>query len=485
MIVFLEREFSLFSLLKAVTLTAAVSLAVLTSSFAGVERPRLHPFCGLRIFIRGDRSKSGLLLAALAPAMVCATSFFSGRGSVVVSKGDLHVWRVFPMNSHQAVFPSSLRSVFGGGGISIPLLLHLLLVQIYCFGFGDFGCYFNNMFGSLFSADVDEVVGSSVSFDGVGPCAWSCPASTPDGFSRLVEADAKIGEYSRSSPLHFCEGGSVCLLVRCVEDASSTATVFLGRRSVGRNCYSPPRRRSYVGEIRVVDLGVGFLNVEVFECPCPEPNIEPWTNHMSIILSLRPIAGRNVRAIRASKNECTSAVALKWMLNQGLMKHHEEIVEYFKTRGVSANFLFRRNLLRRMISVLANSYDRNAKLLNGSHKSHVHSPKEAEILACYKPLINTILLIADLKQVQEMTSKALSYFNTTRHIFLHYEDVVKNRTKLDDVQEFLKVPKLDLKSQQVKIHHGPFSQHVQNWEDVQTTLKGTGFENFLLEDYRK
>lgn len=61
---------------------------------------------------------------------------------------------------------------------------------------------------------------------------------------------------------------------------------------------------------------------------------------------------------------------------QGLMKHHEEIVEYFKTRGVSAIFLFRRNLLRRMISVLANSYDRDAKPLNGTHKSHVHSPKE-------------------------------------------------------------------------------------------------------------
>lgn len=61
---------------------------------------------------------------------------------------------------------------------------------------------------------------------------------------------------------------------------------------------------------------------------------------------------------------------------QGLMQHHTEIMEYFKTRGVSAIFLFRRNLLRRMISVLANSYDRDAKLLNGTHKSHVHSPHE-------------------------------------------------------------------------------------------------------------
>lgn len=65
-----------------------------------------------------------------------------------------------------------------------------------------------------------------------------------------------------------------------------------------------------------------------------------------------------------------------YMLLQGLLQHHEEIAEYFKRRGVSIIFLFRRNLLRRMVSMLANSYDQNAKLLNGTHKSHVHSPKE-------------------------------------------------------------------------------------------------------------
>lgn len=63
-------------------------------------------------------------------------------------------------------------------------------------------------------------------------------------------------------------------------------------------------------------------------------------------------------------------------LKQGLLEHHKEIVEYFNKKGVSAVFLFRRNLLRRMISVLANSYDKDAKLLNGTHKSHVHSSLE-------------------------------------------------------------------------------------------------------------
>ncbi|EYU42663.1 hypothetical protein MIMGU_mgv1a009592mg [Erythranthe guttata] len=186
----------------------------------------------------------------------------------------------------------------------------------------------------------------------------------------------------------------------------------------------------------------------------------------------------------ASKNECTAAVGLKWMLNQGLMQHHEEIVEYFKTKGVSAIFLFRRNLLRRMVSILANSYDQNAKPLNGTHKSHVHSTHEAEILAKYKPTINTTLLIPNLKQVEDLVTKSMQYFKSTRHIILYYEDIINNHTKLLEVQEFLKVPQRDLNSRQVKIHKGALSSQVENWEDVKKTLKKTRYESFLQEDYK-
>ncbi|KAF3435373.1 hypothetical protein FNV43_RR22462 [Rhamnella rubrinervis] len=290
----------------------------------------------------------------------------------------------------------------------------------------------------------------------------------------------------------------------------------------------------------------GLLTVQMIEKPCPEPTIEQWeipyvhypkpktysraecacnpvrnfailsmqrsgsgwfetllNNHTNIssngeIFSVK-VRRSNISTIvetldtiynldwfsSASKNECTAAVGLKWMLNQGLMQHHEEIVEYFKTRGVAAIFLFRRNLLRRMISVLANSYDRDAKPLNGTHKSHVHSPHEAEILAKYKPKINATLLIANLKQVEETTAKALEYFKSTRHIILYYEDVVKNRTKLIDVQDLLKVPRKDLKSRQVKIHKGSLSSQIENWDDVQKTLKGTPYESFLHADYRR
>ena len=58
------------------------------------------------------------------------------------------------------------------------------------------------------------------------------------------------------------------------------------------------------------------------------------------------------------------------------MEYHKEILEYFTKKGVSVIFLIRRNLLRRLVSILANAYDREVKLLNGTHKSHVHSKEE-------------------------------------------------------------------------------------------------------------
>ncbi|KAA8545889.1 hypothetical protein F0562_020660 [Nyssa sinensis] len=259
----------------------------------------------------------------------------------------------------------------------------------------------------------------------------------------------------------------------------------------------------------------GFLNVQVVERPCELPNIEPWekpyvhypkpktfsraecacnpVRFFAILSTQRSGSGwfetlLNSHMNISSNGEIFSVkirrIGLKWMLNQGLMQHHEEIVEYFNTKGVSAIFLFRRNLLRRMISILANSYDRDAKLLNGTHKSHVHSSHEAEILARYKPKINTTLLIPDLRQVEEMAVKALGYFKSTRHIILYYEDIIKNGTKLIEVQDFLKVPRRDLNSRQVKIHKGSLSEQVENWDDIEKALKGTPYESFLTADYK-
>ncbi|KAH7864994.1 hypothetical protein Vadar_000907 [Vaccinium darrowii] len=72
-----------------------------------------------------------------------------------------------------------------------------------------------------------------------------------------------------------------------------------------------------------------------------------------------------------------------------------------------------------------------------------------------------------------MVAKALEDFKSTRHIILYYEDIIKNHTKLVEVQDFLKVPQVDLKSRQV-----------ENWGDIKKALKGTPYESFLHADYR-
>uniref|UniRef100_A0ACD5WN91 Uncharacterized protein n=1 Tax=Avena sativa TaxID=4498 RepID=A0ACD5WN91_AVESA len=181
----------------------------------------------------------------------------------------------------------------------------------------------------------------------------------------------------------------------------------------------------------------------------------------------------------AAKNECTAAFGFKWMLNQGFMDHHDDILSYLNKKGVSVIFLFRRNTLRRLISVLANNYDRDAKQLNGTHKSHVHSEEEAEILAKFKPELDVSTLISNIRDVEKYMGDCLDRFNTTRRMVLYYEDLISNRNALLRVQEFLGVPLRKLVSRQVKIHRRPLPDLVRNWEDVNSKLKGTEYARFL------
>lgn len=185
----------------------------------------------------------------------------------------------------------------------------------------------------------------------------------------------------------------------------------------------------------------------------------------------------------ASKNECTAAVGFKWMLNQGLMANCIKVVQYFRERSVSVIFLFRRNLLRRLVSQLANDHDRVRKQLNGTHKAHVHSENEANILAMYKPRINTSELISNLKNAEKFARNALEHFNNIRYIVLYYEDLLQNSTKMMDVLEFLRVPQRKLVSRHVKIHTRPLPNLIENWDEIYTSLKGSEYESFLKADY--
>lgn len=77
------------------------------------------------------------------------------------------------------------------------------------------------------------------------------------------------------------------------------------------------------------------------------------------------------------------------------MEYSKEVADYFEKKGVSVILLLRRNVLKRLISILANAYDRRAKPLNGTHKSHVHSTEE---VCPYYFCADTIVSIQELLQ---------------------------------------------------------------------------------------
>ncbi|XP_024315152.1 uncharacterized protein LOC100825055 isoform X3 [Brachypodium distachyon] len=104
---------------------------------------------------------------------------------------------------------------------------------------------------------------------------------------------------------------------------------------------------------------------------------------------------------------------------------------------------------------------------------------QADVLAEYKPTIITKSLIAELKRSDKLAADALVNFKTILNIVLYYEDVVSNRSKLTDVLDFLKLPKIKLSSRHVKIHTKRVRDHINNWIDVYNTLNGTQYESFL------
>ena len=57
---------------------------------------------------------------------------------------------------------------------------------------------------------------------------------------------------------------------------------------------------------------------------------------------------------------------------QGAMEYNKQDLSYFEEKGLSVIFLLKHNILRRHMSILANLFDKEVKLLNGTHQSHVH-----------------------------------------------------------------------------------------------------------------
>ena len=73
--------------------------------------------------------------------------------------------------------------------------------------------------------------------------------------------------------------------------------------------------------------------------------------------------------LRLPDAKCVPSNNFQHCVLQGILENPEDIGDYLNKKGVSVIFLLRRKTLRRLISVLANDYDKDAKQLNGTHKS--------------------------------------------------------------------------------------------------------------------
>ena len=69
-----------------------------------------------------------------------------------------------------------------------------------------------------------------------------------------------------------------------------------------------------------------------------------------------------------------------------------------------------------------------------------------------------------------------------------YEELNDDHSKLDDIREWIlgeqaSDPRCapEHRNTTLKVHVGPVSSHVANWEAVEETLRGTRYEHFLSE----
>lgn len=81
-----------------------------------------------------------------------------------------------------------------------------------------------------------------------------------------------------------------------------------------------------------------------------------------------------------------------------------------RERGVSVILLLRRNPLRRLVSLRANQYDREAKLVDGEHVSHVYSREEVRPL--HSLAVLSFSQMASGQCVVSRSSRPFGYLDT-------------------------------------------------------------------------
>ena len=126
--------------------------------------------------------------------------------------------------------------------------------------------------------------------------------------------------------------------------------------------------------------------------------------------------------------------------------------------------------------------------------SHRLDPKERAKLAHLRVELPTGIRLTReldkeriaLENLLHLRDRAVAAGLPVRH--LTYEELNDDHSKLGDIRKWIlgeqaSDPRCapDHRNTTLKVHVGPVSSHVANWEAVEETLRGTRYEHFLSE----
>lgn len=130
------------------------------------------------------------------------------------------------------------------------------------------------------------------------------------------------------------------------------------------------------------------------------------------------------------------SVGLKWMLNQGLTEYRHNLLTYVKKHTLRVLFLWRKNLLRQLISNLA---------LKSTHVAHPTSRKDIRQVRKFKPKVPTKTIIAQFDEIliqrNDVENWWAANYGEANVWTVSYEDILADQeAALRKIAMFIGVP---------------------------------------------
>jgi LPS sulfotransferase NodH len=185
-----------------------------------------------------------------------------------------------------------------------------------------------------------------------------------------------------------------------------------------------------------------------------------------IIHSLSPWQSLKFFMKESFKKDTHKASGFKLLYFQA--EHNQLIFKYLKQNDFRIIHLLRKNILRRYLS------------LEIAKKNNIWVQFDGDTVKKSKIKVECSKIIEELNKTKE--EQAYYSKQAKDFVFLkcEYENLCRDTKKeLQKIQDFLKVPKRDLKPQSVKQNSFSINEIANNYEELKSTLKNTEYVVYL------